>query len=154
MSFLCKRVCRKNNNLNLLVPTFTVFFCTYRCRILGEPRCSRGLCYIEIINFSPVVRKNRRFCRCVFEKLIHPPSVNGPYVFATDFDGFTCFVRPSQMASGGVTRGPQLLWERSTATGWNIFFLTYLGMQPGLSRQHRYPRKWSESMYLLDKKIY
>ena len=27
-----------------------------------------------------------------------------------------------------------------------------VGMQPGLSREHRYPRKWSESMYLLDKK--
>ena len=27
-------------------------------------------------------------------------------------------------------------------------------MQPGLSRQHRLPQKWSESMYLLDKKIY
>ena len=27
-------------------------------------------------------------------------------------------------------------------------------MQPGLSRQHRLSRKWSESMYLLDKKIY
>ena len=29
-----------------------------------------------------------------------------------------------------------------------------LGMQPAFGRQHRLSQKWSESMYLLDKKIY
>ena len=30
----------------------------------------------------------------------------------------------------------------------------FLGMQPDLGRQHGLPQKWSESVYLLDKKIY
>ena len=82
--------------------------------------------FLEIISiFSVLVRKIRCFCRCVFQNVIHPPSVNGPYVFATDFDEFSCFIRPvpddaiwrnlynpgshlvstqcKPMASGGVT---------------------------------------------------
>ena len=39
--------------------------------------------------FSVLVRKNMRFCRCVFQNLIHPPSVNGPYVFAAFFAVYT-----------------------------------------------------------------